>query len=127
MIALLVGLILFALYLGIALFFIIAAWKVFAKAGQPGWGIFIPFYNAYLWVKIAGKPGWWLLLLFIPLVNIVISFILAIDVAKNFGKSTAFGVFLVAIFGIIGIPILGYGKAVYAPLVATAPAPAPAA
>jgi len=118
-------LILGALYLGIALFYIIAAWKIYAKAGQPGWGIFIPFYNAYLWIKIAGKPGWWLLLCFIPLVNIVIGIILAIDVAKNFGKSTAFGVFLLVIFGFIGIPILGYGSAVYVPP-APAPMPAPA-
>ena len=115
MIPLMFVLILGALYLGIALFYIIAAWKIYAKAGQPGWGIFIPFYNAYLWIKIAGKPGWWLLLCFIPLVNIVIGIILAIDVAKNFGKSTAFGVFLLVILGFIGIPILGYGSAVYAP------------
>jgi len=122
MIPLMFVLILGALYLGIALFYIIAAWKIYAKAGQPGWGIFIPFYNAYLWIKIAGKPGWWLLLCFIPLVNIIIGIILAIDVAKNFGKSTAFGVFLLVIFGFIGIPILGYGSAVYAPPAPVAPA-----
>ena len=57
----------------IALFMIIAMWKVFTKAGQPGWGCIIPIYNAYLMIKIACKPGWWLLLFFIPVVNLVVS------------------------------------------------------
>jgi hypothetical protein len=107
-----------ALYLGLALFYIVAAWKIFTKAGHPGWGIFIPIYNVYLWVKIAGKSGWWVLLYFIPLVNLVIAIIVAIDVAKAFGKTTAWGVCLLFLFSFIGIPILGYGKATY-----TQPAP----
>lgn len=115
MIAILAGLVCFALCLGIALFFIIAAWKVYAKAGKPGWGIFIPFYNVYLWIKIAGRPGWWLVLYLIPIVDIVIAIILAVEVAKAFGKSGAFGFFLIFLFGFIGIPILGYGSAVYTP------------
>jgi hypothetical protein len=126
MIALLVGLVLFALYLCVALFFIIALWKIYTKAGQPGWGIFIPFYNVYLWLKIAGKPGWWLILYCIPLVNIVIAIIATLAIGKAFGKSVAFSVFLLLIFSFVGIPILGYGKAVYTPP-APAQAPTPAA
>jgi Na+/proline symporter len=114
------------LSLAILVVIIVGLWKVFTKAGQPGWGSLIPIYNAYLWLKIAGKPGWWLLLLFIPLVNIVIAIIVAIEVAKRFGKSAAFGIFLVAILAFIGIPILGFGDAVYTPQGA-APSPAPAA
>jgi hypothetical protein len=113
MIAALAGLLLVVIYLGIALFFIIAGWKVFVKAGQPGWGILIPFYNIYLWIKIAGKPGWWLLLCLIPVVNIVIWIIVMLEVAKAFGKSTAFAIFLLILFSFIGIPILGFGSAVY--------------
>ena len=64
-----------------------AGWKVFTKAGQPGWAILIPFYNTYVLLKIVGRPGWWLVLMFIPLVNIVIAIIVAIDLAKSFGKS----------------------------------------
>ena len=108
----------------IALFYIIACWKIYTKAGQPGWGILIPFYNIYLWLKIAGKPGWWLILYCIPLVNIVIAIIATLAIGKAFGKSVAFSVFLLLIFSFVGIPILGYGKAVYTP---PAPAPAPAA
>jgi hypothetical protein len=117
MIPLLFGLLLFVFWLAVVLFFVVAAWKVFTKAGQPGWGVLVPFYNAYLWVKIAGKPGWWFWLYFIPLVNFVIGIIVTLAVGKAFGKSTAFSVFLLIIFSFIGLPILGYGKAVYiAPL-----------
>jgi len=126
MIAMLFGLVLVALYLAVALFFIIAAWKLFVKAGKPGWGIFIPIYNLYLWVKIAGRSGWWVLLFLIPFVNIVIGIIVAIDVAKAFGKSGVWGFFLLFLLTYIGIAILGYGKAVYTPPAAP-PAPAPAA
>ena len=115
MIPLLLGLFMFVFWVGVVLFFVIAAWKVFTKAGQPGWGILVPFYNAYLWIKIAGKPGWWLLLYLIPVVNIVIGIIVTLEVGKAFGKSTAFSIFLLIIFSFIGIPILGYGQAVYTP------------
>ena len=110
----------------IALFYIIACWKIYTKAGQPVWCILIPFYNIYLWLKIAGKPGWWLILYCIPLVNIVIAIIATLAVGKAFGKSVAFSVFLLLIFSFVGIPILGYGKAVYTPP-APAQAPTPAA
>jgi hypothetical protein len=93
-------------------------WKVFTKAGQPGWAIIIPIYNAYILCKIAGRPGWWVLLLLIPLVNLVIAILLAIDVAKNFGKGAGFGLGL-AFLGPIFYPILGFGSATYrAPAVA---------
>src|ERR1700756_5999600 len=55
---------------------ITSLWKVFTKAGQPGWASIIPIVNTYFLVKVAGRPGWWLLLLFIPLVNFVILIIL---------------------------------------------------
>lgn len=113
MMAALVGLVLLAIYLGIALFFIVAGWKVFVKAGQPGWGVLIPIYNLYLWIQIAGKPGWWLLLYLVPIANIVVAILVALGVAKAFGKSGAFGFFLLCLFSFIGIPILGYGSAVY--------------
>jgi hypothetical protein len=115
MIAALASLVFVVLYLGIALFFIIAYWKIFVKAGQPGWGVLIPIYNLYLLMKIAGKPGWWLLLYLIPLVNVVIAIIVALEVAKAFGKSAAFAIFLLILFPFIGVPILGFGSAVYTP------------
>lgn len=98
--------------LAFALFMIVSYWKVFEKAGQPGWGVLIPIYNILLLLKIAGKPGWWILLYLIPLVNIVIGIIVCIDIAKNFGKDAGFGIGL-AFLGFIFYPILAFGSAQY--------------
>ena len=88
-------------------------WKTFKKAGKPGWGSIVPFLNIYMMLEIAGRPGWWLLLYFIPVVNIFIGFIVAIDIAKSFGKSSAFGFFGLGLFSFIGYLILGFGSATY--------------
>src|SRR4029434_3029681 len=77
--------------LAIAVLIIVAMWKVFTKAGQPGWASIIPIYNLYVLCKIAGRPWWWLLLMLIPLVNFVIIIILCIDIAKSFGNGVGFG------------------------------------
>ena len=100
------------LYLALVIVAIAGLWKAFEKAGKPGWGAIIPIYNAYLMLKIAGRPGWWLILLIIPIVNIVIIFIVMIDIAKAFGKGTGFGIGL-ALLGFIFWPILGFGDARY--------------
>jgi hypothetical protein len=92
---------------------IIAGWKVFEKAGQPGWAVLIPIFNAYIILKIAGRPGWWLLLWLIPIVNVVISAIVAIDVAKSFGKSAVFGFVVIFLLCGFGYLILGFGSARY--------------
>ena len=102
-------------WLAVTIFMIAAMWKVLVKAGQPGWGILIPFYNSYLVLKVAGRPGWWLILLFIPLVNIIIELIVSIDIAKNFGKGTGFGLGLFFL-GFIFFPILAFGSATYKPV-----------
>src|ERR1035438_2692596 len=66
------GLIFFLVGMAVAVVFIIGMWKVFTKAGQPGWAILIPIYNIYILLKIAGRPGWWVILCCIPLVNVVV-------------------------------------------------------
>jgi hypothetical protein len=104
--------VLIVLYAAILVLQIAGMWKAFAKAGEPGWAAIIPFYNIYVMLKISGHPGWWLLLFLIPFVNIVILFIMGVDVAKSFAKSTAFGVGLV-LLGFIFWPILGFGDAQY--------------
>jgi len=98
--------------LAIAIFYVVAGWKVFAKAGEPGWGVFVPIYNLYLVCKIAGRPEWWLILFFIPLVNVVIGLIIAMDIAKAFSKGPGFGLGL-WILSFIFVPVLGYGSAQY--------------
>ncbi len=100
------------LSLAIVILIIAGFWKVFVKAGHPGWAAIIPFYNIYILLKIAGRPGWWLLLFLVPVVSLVIAIIVAIDVAKAFGKGTGFGIGL-AFLGPIFYPILGFGDAAY--------------
>ncbi|MGO9232447.1 MAG: DUF5684 domain-containing protein [Bryobacteraceae bacterium] len=99
--------------LAIAVVCIIGLWKFYTKAGQPGWACLVPFYNLYILLKIAGKPGWWLVLWLIPLVNIVIAIIVSIAVAKAFEKSALFGVIMLCVLGGIGYLILGFGDARY--------------
>ena len=96
----------------IALLLIVATWKVFTKAGQPGWASIIPIYNLYIWCKIVGRPWWWILLMLIPLVNFIVAIILCIDLAKSFGKGAGFGIGI-ALLGVIFLPILGFGSAQY--------------
>lgn len=91
---------------------IIGMWKVFTKAGKPGWAILIPIYNTIVMLEIAGRPIWWIILLFIPFVNVVISIIIALDIANKFGKGPAFGLGL-AFFPFIFYPVLGYGDSKY--------------
>jgi len=100
-------------WLGVGVVVIVGGWKVFEKAGQPGWAIIVPFYNAYIMLKIAGRPGWWLILYLIPLVNFVIAIIVAIDIAKSFGQSAVFGFFLLFLLCGIGYLILGFGDYQY--------------
>ena len=104
--------ILVVVYVAIIVFEIAALWKVFVKGSRPGWAAIIPIYNTYVLLKVVGRPGWWLILYFIPIVNIIPWIIVSLDLAKSFGRSTAFGVgviFLPFIF----IPILGFGSATY--------------
>ena len=87
-------------------------WKVFTKAGEPGWAAIVPIYNVIVMLKIAGKPLWWFILLLIPFVNFVVLILVMISLAEKFGKSTGFGLGL-AFLGIIFFPMLGFGDARY--------------
>lgn len=87
-------------------------WKVFVKAGKPGWAIFVPFYNTYCLFQMSFGNGWLFLLCFVPCVNIVIQIMMYFKLAKAFGKDIAYGfglLFLNAIF----MMILGFGDAEY--------------
>src|SRR5258708_7242778 len=102
-------------YFAVLILMVGAFWKVFVKAGEPGWAAIVPIYNLITLLKIAGKPAWWFLLMLIPLVNIIILIIVAIAVAKNFGKETGFGIGL-AILPFIFYPMLAWGDATYHPV-----------
>jgi hypothetical protein len=91
---------------------IIGGWKMLTKAGKPGWGIIIPFYNTYLLCKVGGSPGWWLILFFIPIVNIIIWLIVALRIAENFGHGAGYGI-LLWLFPWLMLLVLGFGGDTY--------------
>ena len=104
--------IIIVVYLAVMVLVIAAWWKIFTKAGQPGWAAIIPIYNLYVMTQIAGRPAWWLILCLIPCVNIIILIILFIDIAKSFGQGAGFGIGMVFL-GVIFVPILGFGSSQY--------------
>ena len=106
------GMLILVIQLAILIAILAGAWKMFEKAGKPGWAAIIPIYNIIVILEICGRPIWWILLLLIPCVNIVIAVIMWIDVAKSFGKSELYGIGL-AFLGFIFIPMLGFGSARY--------------
>jgi uncharacterized RDD family membrane protein YckC len=87
-------------------------WKVFEKAGQPGWAAIVPIYNVIVMLDIADLPRWWIVLYLIPLVNFVAFLLVSLSIAEKFGQSTSFGVGL-ALLAFIFWPILGFGDAQY--------------
>ncbi|MBM3969476.1 MAG: signal peptidase I [Planctomycetes bacterium] len=107
-----VGAVILLVPLVVIILLIVGTWKVFEKAGKPGWGQLIPIYNIVLLLEIVGKPIWWILLLLIPPVNFVVALILSIELAKCFGKSAGFGIGLLFL-GFIFFPILGFSDAKY--------------
>ena len=97
-----------------AVLVIAGMWKIFTKAGKPGWASLIPIYNLFVLLKIVGRPGWWLILFLIPFVNVVILILVNMDLAKSFGKSPfVWGFLLLTLLNAIGYILLGFGSATY--------------
>ena len=94
------------------IFTIICWWKIFVKAGRPGWAAIVPIYDLVVTIQVAKKPWWWILLLLIPFANIVFLIMIYHGVSKAFGKSAGFTVGLLFL-SIIFLPILAFGNAEY--------------
>lgn len=89
---------------------LVSMWRIFDKAGHPGWTSLVPIYNAYVMLEVAGKPGWWLLLMVVPVANFVVAVMVAFGVAEMFGKGWGFGLGIM-FFPWIFYPILAFGSA----------------
>lgn len=103
-------------------------WKIFIKAGFPGWAAIVPFYNIYIANKVAKQSNTILLLWLIPILGWLIWAVMtSLNTGKQFGKDGVWSFFLLFIFGFVGYPMLGFGKDVYggAAPVAAGPAPMP--
>ena len=87
-------------------------WGIFAKAGKPGWAAIVPVYNFIVFLEIAGRPIWWVVLLLIPCVSLIATIIVWIDVAKAFGKGGGYAAGLI-LLPFIFAPMLGFGSDKY--------------
>ena len=108
------GMVGFELLLVLAITGVVVAgfWKTFAKAGEPGWAAIIPIYNLYVLIKVSGNAWWWLILMFVPIINIFAQAKISIDVAKKFGQGILFGLGLM-VLSFIFYPLLGFGNYQY--------------
>ena len=109
-----------AVFLVIVVPLIAGMWKIFEKAGQPGWAAIIPIYNMYVLTQIAGKDILWFVLTLVPCIQIVAIVVIWMDVAKRFGKDPIYGLGL-AFLGPIFAPLLGFSNAKYQPMAPTTP------
>jgi hypothetical protein len=91
---------------------IIGMWKVYEKAGKPGWAAIIPIYNVIVLLEIVGKPVWWVILFLIPCVNIIFLVWTLNLLSKSFGQSEGFTVGLV-LLSFVFYPLLGFGNYQY--------------
>ena len=105
-----IGIVGMLIWLVVMVVLIASLWKVFTKAGEPGWAAIVPIYNIIVMLRIAGKPLWWFVLLLIPFVNFIAAILILIAFAKNFGKGAGFGIGL-ALLGFIFFPLLAFGDA----------------
>jgi hypothetical protein len=110
----------FIVVLAITVLVFVSLWKIFEKAGKPGWAGIVPIYNFFVLLEIVGRPLWWIVLIFVPCVGFVVQIILCIDLAKAFGKDNAYGIGL-ALLPFIFFPILAFGDARYVGPVAGSP------
>jgi hypothetical protein len=102
------------LWLAIVVLLVASMWKIFVKAGEPGWAAIVPIYNLVILFKIAGKPAWWILLMLIPLVNLIVAIIAVIALAQRFGKGVGFAIGLLVLSPVF-YPMLAWGDARYQP------------
>jgi len=90
--------------------FCLGLWKLFEKTGEKGWKAIVPVYNIVIWLKLLGRPSWWVFLYFIPAVNILIYLGMLVDTAKCFGKDNYSDQLLAMLFPSFYFPYIGFKK-----------------
>jgi len=101
------GLVVF--YVVLMVLMVASYWKIFAKAGKPGWASIVPIYNLVVYLQMVNRPVWWIVLFFVPIVNIVIAIVLVHDLSKSFGKGMGWTLGLLFL-GIVFVPVLAFGS-----------------
>jgi len=106
----LILLVVFTFLLVMTALLVVSFWRIFEKAGKPGWAAIIPIYNLVVWCEIINKPAWWAILMLIPYIGIIWQIWATNLLVKKFGKDEGFTVgcaFLPFVF----YPILAFGDA----------------
>lgn len=96
-------------YLAVLVLMILSMWKLFVKAGKPGWAAIVPIYNQIVLLEIVNKPTWWIVLYFVPFANLVVAVLVSIELARVFGKSDGFAALLI-LLPVVGYPMLAFDK-----------------
>lgn len=115
----------FLIVIALAVFLLVAKWKVFVKMGEPGWTALIPFYRTTKLLELVHYPLWWIVLLWVPIVNLVVWFLVCRRLAEGFGKGIGYTLGLFSL-PIVFYPLLAWNKAAFAPSFPPQPTLAPA-
>jgi len=102
----------FLIVLAVSVISVASCWKIFEKAGKPGWACLVPVYSTLVLLEITRKPIMWFVFLCIPFVNIYYGFMLINELSKSFGKGTKFTLGLIFL-GFIFLPKLAFSDAEY--------------
>ncbi len=100
------------LVLALVIFMFASMWKIFVKAGKPGWAALVPIYSTIVMLEIVGKPWWWFFLMMIPYVGMIWGIWTINLLSKSFGKDVGYTLGMLFL-GFIFIPMLGFGDAQY--------------
>ncbi len=84
----------FIFFLIIQVIHFVGTWKLYIKAGRKSWEAIIPIYNAIILMKIINRPAWWVILLFIPIINLLMFPVIWIETIRSFGKNSTIDSFL---------------------------------
>ena len=91
----------FVFFLLLQVIHFLGTWKLYEAAGRKRWEAAIPVYNAIVLMKIIGRPTWWTLLLFIPIINLIMFPVIWVETLRSFGKRSSLDTFLgIATFGL---------------------------
>ena len=100
----------------VSIFLIVCKWRMYTKAGKPGWAALIPFYSEWVFFEMGGQKGPYVFFMLIPCAGPIIYLVFYIkallEVCKRFGKDTTFAV-LSIFFSIVTFPILAFSDAKY--------------
>jgi hypothetical protein len=98
--------------LSLVVFFVVTMWKIYAKAGEPGWAALVPIYSQIVRMKISGSPLWWVVFILLPPIYIIFAIIATVGLAERFGKGGWYAVGLI-VLPMIFYPMLAFGNAIY--------------